>query len=254
MALIRHISDLHLEFTPEYRLPVLDTDKDTILILNGDIDVGVDTVDFLIEMSRQFKYVVYVLGNHEYYGRQDLVTLRYYMSAAVYKKKAYNVYILENDVVELDGIKILGCTLWTDMDRDSPIVKENLRRMMMDYKQIKCGDRMLRPDDTIERHHKSVFFLLEHMDRDSVVVTHHAPSLLSCSPKYLSGRYGFASNLDQLIADRQPMFWLHGHTHHGVNYRIFDTRIISNQKGYPHEEGDNYDENFLIEIDNGGLK
>jgi hypothetical protein len=30
--------------------------------------------------------------------------------------------------------------------------------------------------------------------------------------------------------------WIHGHSHHAVDYEIAGTRIVSNPKGYPGED------------------
>jgi len=42
----------------------------------------------------------------------------------------------------------------------------------------------------------------------------------------------FVSNLENLILDFQPAAWISGHTHYCSDYRIGETRLISNQRGY----------------------
>ena len=66
--LFRILSDLHLEFT-ENTFDVIpsENDKDTCLILAGDIHVGTRATKRIREWSKGFKYIIYIAGNHEYY-------------------------------------------------------------------------------------------------------------------------------------------------------------------------------------------
>ena len=77
-----------------------------------------------------------------------------------------------------------------------------------------------------------------------VVLTHHAPSFKSIDPVHVSGGiYGtddlngaYASDLSSMILDSPNIkFWVHGHTHHTVDYPIGECRILSNQRGYHSE-------------------
>ena len=46
---------------------------------------------------------------------------------------------------------------------------------------------------------------------------------------------------------RVPL-WIHGHTHHNVDYKIGATRIYSNQRGYPEERLAGFAPEKIIEI------
>lgn len=72
MTKIAYCSDLHLEFG---RLNIELPDAD-ILLLAGDIYVNYlfnkhdstdDVIDFFTEISKKYKNIIYVPGNHEYY-------------------------------------------------------------------------------------------------------------------------------------------------------------------------------------------
>ena len=54
--------------------------------------------------------VVYVLGNHEYYGK-SLPKLTNLIKAAAWGS---NVHVLDDGKFVMDNIIFLGCTLWTD--------------------------------------------------------------------------------------------------------------------------------------------
>ena len=58
----------------------------------------------------------------------------------------------------------------------------------------------------------------------------------------------FINNLKPLIKKYQPDFWLYGHTHANINLEIGKTKIKSNQRGYPYEQPEYFDEDFVIEI------
>ncbi|GAB1537707.1 hypothetical protein NUACC21_03600 [Scytonema sp. NUACC21] len=60
---IQILSDLHLEFQP-FHIPHTDAD---VFVLAGDINLGKKGVAWAVE-NIPSKPVIYVLGNHEYYG------------------------------------------------------------------------------------------------------------------------------------------------------------------------------------------
>ena len=71
--LVRVYSDIHNEIRRYYKLPQwfppeLDKDKDTVLILAGDIDHAKQLPKYLDELAKRFKAVVHVAGNHEFYN------------------------------------------------------------------------------------------------------------------------------------------------------------------------------------------
>jgi hypothetical protein len=58
----------------------------------------------------------------------------------------------------------------------------------------------------------------------------------------------FASALDGFIKESGVPLWIHGHTHHCVDYKIGKTRVFSNQRGYPHQFDRGYKPQAVIEI------
>jgi len=106
------LSDLHLEFGA-LKLPspqIYD-----IALLAGDIWNGTKAVRWASDASTfAGKPVVLVPGNHEFYGgeRQDtLERMRKYAAGS-------NVHLLDRNEVVLNGVRILGATLWTDFALD----------------------------------------------------------------------------------------------------------------------------------------
>jgi predicted phosphodiesterase len=66
------LSDLHVEFE-SFNPPETEA---AVVILAGDIHVGKKGIDWA-KASFSDKYVLYVLGNHEYYGRAFLLNYGY---------------------------------------------------------------------------------------------------------------------------------------------------------------------------------
>src|SRR5690554_1728560 len=107
-------SDLHLEFPNADRRKALSFPKDVdVILLGGDIASGRGVVDEVLELSNRYPraHIVWVAGNHEFYGLNiDIQTARFREACAAHER----VHFLENDSVEIDYIRFVGCTLWTD--------------------------------------------------------------------------------------------------------------------------------------------
>jgi Icc-related predicted phosphoesterase len=158
-----------------------------------------------------------------------------------------NIKILENNVIEFNGIRFLGCTLWTDCriheDKISTsLVTQKIADRMNDYRRIRTGGsyRKLRVYETICEHLTSVRWLRSELAKaysgPTVVITHHAPlreCLNEVGDPILDGAY--ASDLSELIDEFKPIIWIYGHTHEKKDFRKGETRLMdgngSGQKG-----------------------
>lgn len=100
---IHLLSDLHHEFSP-FSPQVPDAD---VVILAGDIDVKTRGVAWA---KQAFSGpVLYVPGNHEYYGGHLSYTLQKMRMA-----QDDRVRVLDRDEVIIAGVRFLGATMWTD--------------------------------------------------------------------------------------------------------------------------------------------
>ena len=217
-----------------------------LVVLAGDVDNGAAGIDWA---ARTFPLqpVVYVAGNHEFYGERIPSLLPRLQAAA---GRSGNVTFLENAEARLRvrgrTIRILGCTLWTDFllhgEEGAAAAMALAAGRILDHERIRGddGSRFL-PTDARSRHAASRAWLEEALaepfDGPTAVVTHHAPSPRSASPRFAGDALSpsFASDLTGLIERTAPALWVHGHTHHPVDYRIGATRVLSNQWGYPKE-------------------
>lgn len=245
------LSDLHLEFAPFAPSP---TDAD-VVILAGDIGTRLSG----IRMARETfdgRPVVYVAGNHEYYGAAiPALTTKLRREAL-----GTNVHLLENDAVVIDGVRFLGCTLWTDFalfgadDRHAAMLRAETG--MNDFRKIRRSPRFgrLRAVDTLAFHRRSTAWLeaalAEPGPGPTVVVTHHAPHRRSVAAEYRGDPLApaFVSHLAPLFDGGRIDLWVHGHTHRQADYVERGVRVVSNQRGYPDEPADRFDPGLVVEV------
>lgn len=261
---LRIMSDLHLEFDKTaYSIPK--GDKDTVLVVAGDIGLGEKPIavkNFMKDCSEQFKEVVCIAGNHEFYNGYwpySLTKLR--KELADFK----NVHILEKSSIIIDNVLFIGATLWSDFDNCDVICRMDAKHFMNDFRIIRTGpankiwERKLTTNDVHADHIVAKNFIFETLytaslesELKTVVITHHAPSYMSIAPEFknstLNGAY--ASDLSEEILTSKPNIWIHGHTHASLDYMLGDTRIICNPRGYEAVGQGNptFDSNFELEI------
>jgi Icc-related predicted phosphoesterase len=246
---IHIISDLHREFGYND----IDLKLADVLVLAGDTDLGVKGISWLKSLSLDIP-IIYVLGNHEYYKGAYPKTLIKIKDAA----SNSNIHVLENESLEIDHVCFHGCTLWTDFSlKGNPVVYGSLcQSRMNDYKKIRLGDNYakLRSIDTFRIHQTSRQWLTESLRvseaQHNIVVTHHAPSIRSLPMKYLDDPISaaYVSDMEDFIVKHQPSYWIHGHIHTPVNYKIGNTEIICNPHGYINEPYNGFNKNLVIEI------
>ncbi len=228
------LSDLHTEFA-DFSPPETDAD---VVILAGDIGVGLGGIEWA---ARRFLKapVIYVPGNHEFYDHDIGLTEELKVAAAA------NIHVLNNDKLELHGVRFLGSTLWTDFNlygaAEAWFSRRRARRLLEDFTSICNGGRRFTPEDSVELHETSKAWLVAELEKifegPTVVVTHHLPASTSVAKRYANDSLNpaFASRLEDVIEKYRPELWIHGHTHVPCDYELFDTRVVCNPGGYPGE-------------------
>jgi Icc-related predicted phosphoesterase len=247
------VSDLHLDVNSSFPLilPQPFPEHDVVVIA-GDICEGMaDGVRWIAQSGLTQRPVLYVGGNHEFYGHDRFAEVIAARAAAVSHP---NIHVLEGDQITIGSKTFFGATLWTDYDvlGDQAKAMNLAERYMSDHNMIRNGPRKWTASDALAEHTARVGWLetgLASCDKAStVVVSHHAPSPRSCSSKFRGHplNASFASDLEPLVAKAGT--WIHGHTHTAVDYRIEGSRVVNNPRGYVRHEYTGYDEALIVEV------
>ena len=245
---IHAISDCHIEFGKfRHNPPECD-----VAILAGDIGVGAMALPWISEtFIKHGIQVVYVVGNHEFYGR-DLST---HLIDLEKKCTDRGIIFLNNKAVEIGDVTILGATLWTDynMYGNYPIAMLDAQRNLNDFNNIKLNGEKLFAEDIRVLHQESVEFLTSYVNKPGkkIVVTHHAPSEFCVAPKFIGDLLNpcYASRLESLICNLEAEIWIHGHRHDSVDIMINKTRILCNPRGYAgYQLNSNFNSQLVVEV------
>ena len=258
MTTIALHSDLHLELQ---NIPAgwLSSDVPDVLILAGDISY-IDRIErFLVELTDQHSelQVIYITGNHEYYGSEDMLKAEDALKASL--DASDRIHFLQCDTIELFNIRFIGCTGWPRMlslgkekqQQASKVVGQSIN----DFYKIGMGYKTFTTDDCIElgeQHYKWLEQTLATPTacEQTVVITHFAPSLNVANPNYPIDEMSayFYASFDPLIEKYQPAIWAFGHTHANFDICMGLTRVISNQHGYGRECKGSYQTNRVLSL------
>lgn len=147
-------SDLHNECGTPWEPPESAHQTD-IVVLAGDIGSHTHGLEWA---ARRFpkQPIIYVAGNHEYYDAQ-LGLLSEFQKPFW---EQMDVHFLDRQSFEMDGVRFLGCTLWSGFDLYGGDAQQMLamtvaRRCINDYWVINAqqGTR-LEPRDTLKLHRR----------------------------------------------------------------------------------------------------
>ena len=197
--------------------------------------------------------ILYVAGNHEYYGKRrgDV------MSMLRLASEKSGVRLLDNDELVIQGVRFLGATLWTDFglfgwENQAQCMAE-AALALNDFRGIREGDALFSPGDALRLHQESRAWLgdrlAEPFDGKTVVVTHHAPSRGSLADRFEDDPVSacFVSEADSLVHEAD--LWIHGHTHDSFDYQIGDCRVVCNPRGYQwHDRGSPENLDFIDDL------
>lgn len=257
-ALKLHIlSDLHLGFGAMER-PLNDADA---VVLAGDIARPREAVAWALGFA---KPVLYVPGNHEFYGGSLDGTLRELGRLS----EGTPLSVLDCGERVLGGVRFLGATLWTDFGLfdDEPrrtAARAEAQRLMRDFSRIRTredAEEVFAPEDSVALFRRHAAWLAERLAvphaGPTVVVTHHAPSRHSIHPRFAGSllNAAFVSDAEHLLGGDRVALWIHGHTHDSFDHRVRGTRVVCNPRGYAREgvdENPAFDPNLVVEVGTG---
>ena len=262
------MSDLHLEFSGgELFVPVGKDDAHTVLVLAGDIGVISSPrtyVSFIAEMSERFQDIIWIMGNHEYYGGKfpyDIKKAR----DNIFAEGVVNAHIVEDEIIKINDVSFVCATLWTNYNKNDPMAMYAAEQTMNDFKKIRTGPKLepwkrkVRPTDFIACHIKSTEFIFRAITQEVqngqkvVLVTHHGISYQSVPEQFRSDILN-SSYVTELFyrfeeQEEKPIIAIHGHTHTSMDYDMLGIRVLCNPRGYAaYEENPEFNPHMEIEI------
>jgi predicted phosphohydrolase len=204
-----------------------------ILILAGDIVPLHDEFlnnTFFHFISKNYRQVFWVPGNHEYYYRNISD-----FSVSFNLKLHENINIVNNIELQYEGIHFIFSTLWSRISEKN---KKTIEQNVSDFECITKNDRKFKASDFNKLHDESLNFLRQSSDHDKnkvVIVTHHVPSLFCNKPSHNNSSIyeAFSVDLTDYIEKSNVSFWIYGHSHFNQKpLYIGKTIMLTNQLGY----------------------
>lgn len=247
------VSDLHCEHSPWSPTWVPEHD---VMVMAG--DVYASEIEGILKLHAMARWtaapIVFVPGNHDFFtGKLDG------WEGEHKRLNDADVYVLSSGQhIAIGGVRFVGATLWTDFGlADDRYGSEAwAAKHMPEYQSVRRPDGgLIWPADTSKahKHHRSAIeaVLSQPHAGPTVVITHHAPSRRSVAGSVDIPDAAFASDLEPMILRHQPALWVHGHVHQHCDYRVGNTRILANPRGYQgddHGEDSGFVEDLVVEL------
>lgn len=248
------VSDLHLS-QAGFDLPATGADA---IVLAGDIARPRDAIAWARALP---KPVLYVPGNHEFYGASLPATRALLHALAA----GSHVHVLDDRALTLQGVRVLGTTLWTDFELFGPGPERDTAvdaalRFMRDFQRIRVREdeaALFTPDRCASLFRQHAGWLQDALAQPhegaTVVITHHAPSPRSIHPRYAGSPVNacFVSQAEHLLGGERVALWVHGHTHDSFDYEVAGTRVLCNPRGYVRDgvtENAAFDPALVVEV------
>ena len=230
-------SDLHTECS---LCTISNLSELDVLILAGDIGDPVTVRLFFDYLRRKTAKlpVLYVLGNHEYYGFAISEAKDIYRSIS----QEYGITLLDDESTTIGGTQFSGTTLWSDFSlAEKPA--DAMRwagEVLPDFREIYDDNgEPLTPSKMAALHRESRAFLREALQQPAekhVVISHFLPRSGLIGKRHYHSKEGLTRSA--YWANEMPDFtaaadlWVYGHSHDNISTYINDTRFASNQRGY----------------------
>ena len=231
---IQIASDLHLE---QWRLNLPDParhfasdESRDLLILAGDImDSRTEYGLPFIRRELDISPVIYVPGNHEYYYASKQKVDDWWRTSARYHTE---LHYLNDETVDIGGLRFYGAEWCSDFWGQPPI---HFHMAVHDFRYTWDWDTYAHLEE-----HKRITASIEALaGKVDVVITHFPPTLEAIDQELYAGDKNnpyFINDAEPLVQYVGAKLWVSGHTHSPFDYRVGQTRVIGNPRGYPGED------------------
>lgn len=192
-----------------------------IHIVAGDLSSSEYLIDDLTLLKEYCGKLIYVPGNHDYYGSTFEE-----VDDKLNNLSVDGLHVLNRKCVTIDGVTFAGTTGWFP---DGMYVKE-YKHWLNDF--FKIGDASI--ESIAARNEADSKFLLGNVGKETVVITHHLPTYSCVSSQYVEYKTNcfFVSGFMDVIDQCSPRLWIHGHSHIPNSMFINDTTIRAKPFGY----------------------
>lgn len=271
MKRIQVLSDLHVDLNERNFGNSMEWPKEhpmaDVVVIAGDIAEASWSFRYLEEWMKECfptKPVIYVPGNHDYYGGSRIISESILETVA---RRVPNLHVLVNESLLLEDMWFLGTPLWCDFRQPlSPMERARFINGIGDFHHVRkdpglaerqdTKPKPVRPEDYVFWHNDALEWLEQEKLivgslRPTIVVTHWAPHLRSSAQRFAGSWMNpfFVNDIDHKYFEGVHT-WIHGHTHDKFRYNLGDTRVICNPHGYLyHGEGADFDPHLLIEVE-----
>jgi predicted phosphodiesterase len=251
MARFHLLSDLHLDHHPyTYTPPSQDID---FIVLAGDISslIGAGPPrfrEFLKSVCSRGLPVIFVPGNHDYYGSKIGIDLAVFSDL---RSMFSSLIVLDCESRNICGVTISGATLWTDFSYGADEgAGMRAQFTISDFSQIENQGKPLSFQLMAKKSEQAQKFLRNASASSNIIVTHFLPHPLSIHRQFeksLINSY-FTVDLSGIMSQFHGV-WVHGHTHCSADYRLRDCRVICNPRGYRNENLE-FKKHLVIDTEN----
>lgn len=201
---------------------------------------------FIDDISKKYLHIFIISGNHEYhqlkFHKRNKTFAHIYSIEEVNAKiesicnNYTNVHYMNKRVIEINNIKIVGCTLWSKCNDDTMCDISNIKNFSNEkYREIHAEHKKFLEENTKEK------------TKTTIVMTHHMPSYKLIHPIFKGSHINsfFCSDMEYLMNNID--YWFYGHTHKTNDIIINNCRCINNAKGHS-SENTGYNKDLLLEL------
>lgn len=255
---VQVVSDLHIDWLTEAEAINLAnkityvSDADYLVIAGDLAEIKSNitfnkTKQFLRALHTAYKSIIYIPGNHEYYGLSENEVKEKFDEL---KAEVINLVCSTEpfEFIEKDnGQILLACaTGWYPYH---PTLASIIRSKRIGDYLIKEGTTA---EDLIEftsfKNTEAAQFFAS--TNAPIWVMHHLPCSLCVDDAYLGHPLNpfFVAQIGAVLKKKQPQVLIHGHSHKAKRLRIPPTEVICNPYGYPSEPNTGFDLNCIFTI------
>lgn len=220
------------------------------LIIAGDIGhSNTDIEKCIISFKRFYSNIIVVFGNHDHWiinrktsNYSDSFDRTNNMKERL--SKLENVFVLDGNIVTIDGVTYGGCTGWYDGEYGRVVLNvdeteiEKCHETFCDFHYVINDYKGYNQLCKIDKEK-----LNNIIDICDVIVTHHIPNWSNVYYKYKNDLFSSFFYFDgrELLDRCKDKVWVYGHTHEQQHNVVQGCTLICNPIGYKGELFDNSD-------------